>query len=103
MKPTALQQLIAPVSLAMFWSEYFEKRPLHVARRLPQWCREMPSVDDLDAIISYTSAPDGFPLDELIRGSEAHGVEYCPFDRPDGRPEMSAIYRAYARGWSIAV
>lgn len=98
-----LQQLIAPVSLAMFWSEYFEKRPLHVARRLPEWCREMPSIDDLDAIISYTSAPDGFPLDELIRGSETHGAEYRPFERPDGRPEMSAIYRAYASGWSIAV
>ena len=99
-----LQQLIDPISPAKFWSEYFEKQPLHVARPMPEWCREMPSIDDLDAIISHTSVPDGRSKEHLIRRDAAFGVDYYLVERTaDGRPDMSAIYRAYAKGWTLAV
>lgn len=99
-----LQQLIDPVPIATFLSEYWEKRPLYVARPLPQWCRELLSIDDLDALISHTSPPEGASQDDLVRLSDAYGVEYQSIERgPDGRPDMSAVYRAYAKGWSLAV
>jgi ribosomal protein L16 Arg81 hydroxylase len=98
-----LPQLLHPYSLATFLSEYWEKQPLYVARPLPEWCREMPSLDDLDAIISHTSAPEGFHKELLIR-SDGYGVENYTVERgPDGRADMSAIYRAYAKGWTIVV
>jgi len=98
-----LPQLLYPYSLATFRSEYWEKQPLYVARPLPEWCREMPSLDDLDAIINLTSLPEG-PYKELLIRADAYGVENYNVERgPDGRPDMSAIYRAYARGWTIVV
>ncbi len=97
------QQLIDPVSVATFRSEYWEKQPLYVARPTPEWCSEMPSIEDLDAIISHTCAPEDFSKEHLAR-TDDYGVETYPIERgPDGRPDMSAIYRAYATGWTIVV
>jgi ribosomal protein L16 Arg81 hydroxylase len=98
-----LQQLIDPVSLATFWSEYWEKRPLYVGRPWPEWCSQMPTIDDLDAIISQTCAPEGLSKEHLTRTDE-HGVDYYPVERgTDGRPDMSALYLAYGKGWTIVV
>jgi len=98
-----LQQLIDPFSLATFISDYFEKQPLYVPRPFPQWCREMPSIDDLDAIISNTSTPHGLSTEHLMR-ADAGGREVYPVERcSDGRPDMSAIYRAYGQGWTVCV
>src|ERR1700682_4368620 len=95
-----LPQLLYPYSLATFRSEYLEQQPLYVARPLPEWCREMPSLDDLDAIINLTSLGEGVYKELLIR-ADAYGVENYTVERgPDGRPDMSAIYRAYAKGWT---
>jgi ribosomal protein L16 Arg81 hydroxylase len=98
-----LQELIHPVSLETFWSEYWEKKPLYVERPFPEWCRDMPSIDDLDAIIDHTTGHDAGSKDYLIR-ADNYGVESYSVERgPDGRPDMSAIYRAYAKGWTIGV
>jgi ribosomal protein L16 Arg81 hydroxylase len=97
------QNLIDPVSLSTFWSKYWEKEPLYVARSWPEWCHEMPTIEDLDAIISQTCAPEGLSKEHLTR-TDAYGNDYFPVERgPDGRPDMSAIYRAYGKGWTIVV
>jgi ribosomal protein L16 Arg81 hydroxylase len=98
-----LQQLIDPFPLEKFWSEHFEKQPLYVARPRPAWCRDMPTIDDLDAILSYTANPESRSQDYLTRVDE-HGRDICEVKRgPDGRPDMAAFYRGYATGWSMCV
>jgi hypothetical protein len=99
-----LDQLLYPITTAAFLSEYWEKQPLHVARSSPAWCRELPSIDDLDAIISLASAP-GLVRDELrLVRTTLKGLEDAPIELGhDGRPDLSAVYRAYATGWTIVV
>ena len=68
MKEPSLGRLLDPVAPEVFRAEYWEQRPLHVARPLPSWCGELPAIGDLDAIISLTSPPgdDAYEL-RLVR------------------------------------
>jgi ribosomal protein L16 Arg81 hydroxylase len=99
-----LGALIDPVGPAEFRATYWERQPLHVARPLPSWCGELPSIADLDAIISLTPPPGDTSNDvRLVRTTPA-GSEDMPVARTmDGRPDMSGIYRAYASGWTVIV
>jgi len=99
-----LNELLSPVTASTFWSDYWERQPLHVVRELPVWCSELPSIDDLDAIISLMP-PSGAEAEglRLVR-AVAGRVEDSSIARgPDGRPDVPAVYRAYAQGWTVVV
>lgn len=99
-----LDELLQPIIPALFWSEYWEKRPLHIARPSPVWYRELASIDDLEAIISLTSAPRQVADDLRLVRSTSDGLKDDPMERgADGRPDMAAVYRAYGKGSTIVV
>lgn len=99
-----LTALLDPVAPDAFRLDYWEQRPLHVARPLPAWCGTLPAIGDLDAIISLTSAPANVANELRLVRNGAEGSEDLAVERgADGRPDMSTIYRAYASGWTVVV
>ena len=104
MTARVLPALIDPIAADVFRSEYWEQRPLHVARPLPPWCGTLPAIGDLDAIISLTSPPGDAANELRLVKTSPHGTEELPVPRgADGRPDMSSVYRAYAAGWTVIV
>ncbi len=99
-----LERLLYPLTPDAFKADYLEKQPLHLARPLPGWCEELPSIATLDAIIALSPAPMTVQNELRLVRTTAEGSEDLPVERAsDGRPDMSALYRAYATGWTVVV
>lgn len=49
--PLAFEHLIEPISPAVFFREYWEQRPLHIARDKPGYDAELFSVHDVDTVL----------------------------------------------------
>ena len=96
-----LEQLIAPVSVKDFFHEYWEQRPLHVAREMPAWCEVLPGVQDVDAFVALASLDDGHSL--RVVQTEAGLPTEMPLTSRNGERDLEAIYRAYAQGWTILI
>lgn len=92
------EQLIAPVSTDTFFDEYWEKKPLHIARDDPGYYARIASPGEIDALIAAYSRRLGLGL-TVIRSREAatRVEEYgaaTPYDQ-------EAVYRAFAAGATV--
>ena len=43
----------------MFFSEYWERKPLHIARPTPAFCKILPGIEDIDELVMLTSSDSG--------------------------------------------
>lgn len=91
-----LKMLIDPVGEQTFFSEYWETKPLHVARGAPQHYSPILSGHDIDYIISTACLLRNSSVEML--GEAADGREVSRF--PD---RAGAVYKAYREGASIRV
>ena len=96
-----LEKIIDPVPVADFRRAHWEKAPLHVTRPMPEWCRELPVVHDLDSLVALAALEDWNSL--RIVQSQAGLPAEMPLRGKDGPRGIEAVYRAYAQGWSVLV
>jgi ribosomal protein L16 Arg81 hydroxylase len=91
--PAALENLLAPISVATFLAEYWEKQPLLIQRNQPNYYSDILTLEDVDHVLANSSlnehelrlVADGeeTTLDQLLRGTvegRINGVEAL-FDR----------------------
>ena len=87
---------IAPFTPDSFFNDYWEKRPLVISGRSPNYYAELMTLVDVDTIL-YTLKPNWKELRLVEQGRYFMGN----FMRPDGTPDIAVIYQAYIQGYSL--
>ncbi|HEY9668372.1 MAG TPA: cupin domain-containing protein [Coleofasciculaceae cyanobacterium] len=87
---------IAPFTPDSFFNDYWEKRPLVISGRSPNYYAELMTLADVDRIL-YTLKPNWTKLRLVDRGRYFMGN----FMHPDGTPNIAVIYQAYNQGYSL--
>lgn len=94
-----LEKLIAPICPESFRAEQWEKEPVHISRPWPDWCSELPNIKDIDGIVSSGASHSI----RMVRTDSDGLRQWVPDRKNNSPPNMSAIYRAYAEGWTLIV
>jgi ribosomal protein L16 Arg81 hydroxylase len=92
-----LESLLAPISLAEFFSDYWEKAPLVSAQRDPSHYQALLGVSDIDFILSSAFTSDKAAVEAL--GT----VEVKKFLKGDLARHLSELYDAHRRGSTIRI
>ena len=87
---------IAPFTPDSFFNDYWEKRPLVISGRSPNYYAELMTLDDVDRIL-YSLKPNWKKLRLVDRGRYFMGN----FINLDGTPNLAGIYQAYNQGYSL--
>ena len=87
---------IAPFTPDSFFNDYWEKRPLVISGRSPNYYSELMTLADVDRIL-YESKPHWKKLRLVNQGRYFMGN----FMRPDGTPNIAVVYQAYNQGYSL--
>jgi mannose-6-phosphate isomerase-like protein (cupin superfamily) len=90
-------QLLAPITAEAFFGEYWERRPLRIARQASGYYTSLPSVDEVDRLISV-QATDTI---ELINADNS--VETKDFVRPDGSMDIVRSCQLFAAGATFLI
>ncbi len=80
-----LEKLLQPLSIERFFAEYWEKQPLYLPRRAPDYYAGLLTQRDLESLISNTDLR--YPAIQLSKGGgylppEAPGCNACCRTRP---------------------
>lgn len=51
----SLTDLLTPIDVKTFWSDYWEEKPLHVSRSDSNYYKSIFSLDDLDTLLTYNN------------------------------------------------
>src|SRR5687768_12450907 len=87
------KNLIAPIEPAAFFSEYWESKPLLVARGKTAYYRDLLSDSDIEFITSSACSLSNSSIELVGKKPEAPELQ-----KPD---RITTIYRAYNQGASI--
>jgi ribosomal protein L16 Arg81 hydroxylase len=100
------EQLIHPISLDTFFSQYWEKRPLHISRKNPHYYSGLLSVKDIDTLLQFAKPKyprvklgrnkGGFSLD-LLAGMETTSIQDY------GVPSIQRLYDHYSKGDTLVI
>ena len=83
--PDSFDALLSPISSDTFFEEYWQKKPLFVAREDRSYYDGLPSVDEFDSLITQNSANDEFYF-TVLGDSEVDD----PHD-PDGTIDYQSV------------
>lgn len=89
---------IAPFTPDSFFNDYWEKRPLHISGRSPNYYTPLMTLADVDQLL-YTLKPDWKRLRLVDQGR----YFMQNFLHPDGTPNLAVVYQAYNQGYSLNV
>lgn len=100
------EQLIQPISLSEFFSQYWEKQPLHISRNNPNYYSGLLSVKDIDTLLQLGKPKyprvklgrnkGGFSLD-LLAGMETTSIQDY------GVPSIQRLYDYYSKGDTLVI
>jgi ribosomal protein L16 Arg81 hydroxylase len=101
------EQLIQPIGLDVFFSQYWEQKPLHISRNNPDYYSGLFSVKDIDALIQFSKPKyprvklgktnkRGFSL-EVLEGMETISVQDY------GVPTLQRLYDAYTQEDTLVI
>lgn len=93
-----LARLLDPISTAAFFAEWWERRPLHIARGDGTWYDRLLTTRDVDALIAFAD-----PRGPDIRATKKGDAEAYPIAREEGSVDISRVYAAYRAGFTINV
>lgn len=93
----SLAWLLNPVSPAEFLAEYWEKKPLHITNRSPDYYRSLYSLDDFD----HTLLRARFHSSDIFVSKHEQKVPIDSFLNNDGYPKMTKLYELYRDGHTI--
>jgi bifunctional lysine-specific demethylase and histidyl-hydroxylase NO66 len=85
----------------MFFSDYWERKPLHVARPIPAFCRILPGIEDIDELIMLTSSDSGSM--RLVRTAGGRKEEVPVTTGPGTQGDFTELYRRYDEGWTLII
>jgi ribosomal protein L16 Arg81 hydroxylase len=111
-KGTEFAGLIEPVNLDSFFSEYWEKKPLHVRRGKPEHYKSLITYQDMENAISRTDAR--YPAIKLVKKGATYLDAFYPpemyttnlmhgADAFNGLIDTDKVIAAYRSGASIAL
>lgn len=102
---TALERLLAPISRADFFAQYWEKRPLYVERGDADAYADVLTEGDLDALLARNDLR--YPTVRLVRDAQSIPVSaYASVLRfgsyaAEGLIDSDRVYREFASGTTI--
>lgn len=94
-----LAKLIYPIGLDTFIAEYWEKKPLIVARKLSSYYQELFSKQALDSILFF-SRPKPPELRVVQNQQEVFPDKYI---KQDGNLNLNQLYKLYDEGHTLVV
>ncbi|WP_162625582.1 cupin domain-containing protein [Mycolicibacterium llatzerense] len=99
-----LEWMIAPTSIEEFFATFWQRAPLHAQRDNPMYFHGIPSLDEVDGLISATVTSDDPKHGYLVRygADETSARLPLPFDAA-GHIDIQGIYRAYADGYTVVL
>ncbi|HKS98905.1 MAG TPA: cupin domain-containing protein [Rugosimonospora sp.] len=98
--PAALDHLLAPVTVATFVSEYWEKQPLLIQRNQPEYYKEILTLEDVDHVLANSSLND-HELRLVADGEETTLNELLP-GTVEGRINgVEALFDRYRSGATV--
>ncbi|MEU4247993.1 cupin domain-containing protein [Amycolatopsis sp. NPDC026612] len=98
--PVGLADLIAPTTTDTFFAEYWEKKPLLIHRKTPEYYAGVLTLADVDAMLATSSLNDG-DLRLVAEGEETPVSQLVP-ESTEGRINgLEALYARYRSGATI--
>lgn len=91
--------LIQPISIENFETNYWEKQVLHIPRNNLDFFSSLFSIEDLDKILEY-NRPQGSSL-KVVKSHQP--MNPTVYENQDGSLNLNQLYTAYADGYSILV
>lgn len=102
-----LARLLHPVTPEGFLRTAWEKEPLLVSRAQPDYFKDLPSLDEVDELITTTTPGlriSGDDASRLVRTDDKGHVSQRDFRMTTaGLPDIQDIYRAYHEGYTIVL
>jgi ribosomal protein L16 Arg81 hydroxylase len=98
--------LLHPVEPAEFFGSYWETRPLEVKRAEPTYYSTLPSLSEVDGLITSTvfGASARTEQGRLVRTGRDGTLSQHPFRLDaDGFPDIHHVYRSYNHGYTIVL
>lgn len=95
-----LARLLAPVSPRVFHEEYWERRPLHIARNDPGHYASLLTLADLDRVLARTSVRED-DLRVVLDGRETPVSEIVGRGENSRRQALDALYGRFREGATI--
>lgn len=96
---TSLEWLIHPVSKELFFEQYWEKRPLVIKRRQPDYFGELLSLDEIDRVI--TTLDIRHPTITLKNANREVAAD--DYTLSGGCLDVAKVYQMFADGSTIAL
>ncbi|MER5778303.1 cupin domain-containing protein [Streptomyces sp. NPDC002039] len=100
--PLGLSRLIAPLDMATFQSEYFEKKPLLIRRDNRAYYADLLTLDDVDEILSLSSLHNE-DVRVATEGSIVSLDERLAFGPHGHTNAQEAVYASYREGATIII
>ena len=101
-----LAHLLHPMSTTAFFAEWWERRPLHIARGDDTWYGGLLAMRDVDALIAFAD-PRGPDIRATKKGeSEGYPITFAGrmgSARGEGSTDINRVYAAYQAGYTINV
>jgi ribosomal protein L16 Arg81 hydroxylase len=94
-----LSRLLHPIDLALFWREYWERRPLLVQRNDPGYHADLLTLDDVDRLLSLS----GVQLDNLRVVVDGKETNVSELHSVAGVNSLEALYEHYRNGSTITM
>lgn len=92
-----LEQVISPISPKVFFKTYWEKKPLVINRRNPNYYKELLTLEDIDQVITSLNLP--FPEIELTNAKEQ--ISRNQYTRGNNRIDVARLYELFADGATV--
>jgi ribosomal protein L16 Arg81 hydroxylase len=97
-----LARLIQPVTLESFKSEYWEKRPLIIARREPSYYERLLTLADVDHILAHSSIRS--PEIRIVRNGQDTPLSHLTAEGANlSEGRLEALYQEYRDGSTIVL
>lgn len=98
-KINSFADLIQPISLEMFYKNFWESQVLHIQRNNSNFFSNLFSVSDLDQVLEY-SRPKGNSL-RVVKSQQP--ISATVYENQDGSLNLNQLYTAYADGNTIVI
>jgi ribosomal protein L16 Arg81 hydroxylase len=98
-KQNDFSDLIQPLSLESFETNYWEKQVLHIKREKLDFFSTIFSIEDLDKVLEY-NCPRGSSL-RVVKSQQP--MNPTIYENKDGSLNLNQLYTAYADGYTIVI
>lgn len=92
-----LRKVLHPITPEQFFAEYYEKKPLHIARNDPHYFDELLSLEMIDEVI--TTHGLSHPTIEMTNARTP--IKSSEYTYPSGMIDVTRLYQHFANGATV--